>query len=310
VLPVAEYWIEYAEIAALLLIAVVFRLRKGGHAPLHPFFLQQRWTITEAVACLILSHLAFKLGAFLFDIAPPGWLKFALQLLVHLMPLLVIWAFFGFYLQQSFSAVGMSLNRPSFLIIAGAKWSLWVWVVLLFTLSLMPEVLTPNLINSARITGIESILKRYGAWMGGFYWFFFQFWIVGLAVLTEEVSYRGLLYGALRRQVSYFPATLISSACFMIGHLGFNPILFGFGCLTAYLVEKYHSLIPAIVMHLVWDFAMSLHEWFVGGIHVDPTSYFQISTIVAAVALGTTYVVSYRLKRGIENPQTLGTDSS
>ena len=64
----------------------------------------------------------------------------------------------------------------------------------------------------------------------------------------------------------------------------------------AYLVEKHRSLIPAIVFHFFWDFTMlGMNTYFIGGLHVDPFSYFQAATVGGALVL--TYLVVYLKKK-------------
>lgn len=72
------------------------------------------------------------------------------------------------------------------------------------------------------------------------------------APLLEEIFFRGLLYGALRRRFGIAAGIIASAAVFSLLHpqlpLGFLPI-FVLGAVFAAVTEWRQSLVPAIVMH-------------------------------------------------------------
>lgn len=80
------------------------------------------------------------------------------------------------------------------------------------------------------------------------------------APILEEIFFRGLLYGALRRRFGIAAGVLLSAVVFSLLHpqlpLGFLPI-FVLGAVFALLYEWRQSLIPGMVMHalnngLIW----------------------------------------------------------
>lgn len=297
--------LKFSGIAMLLLVWGVFCVWKPRDPSPHPLFSRQRWTIGEAVIGLILVDVAMLFGGAIFDVTPDvWWIRVSVQLFIFAMPFLVLLGFYSYYLRQPLSVVGWDTQRDGSLSINGLIWSLWVCGAVWLILSLAPDQLAGEFISRFSRFNIDSVIKIYGALGGAFYYFGYTLWLVGFAVLTEELAYRGLFYGALRRRVTFIPAMIISSLCFTISHFELNPLLFGFGCLWAYLVEKHHSLIPAIVFHFVWDFTMRLHEFFIGGLHIDPASYFRYATVAAVSALVLAYVVAYLVKR-----RKLGSDS-
>lgn len=76
-----------------------------------------------------------------------------------------------------------------------------------------------------------------------------------LAPVSEELFFRGMLFGGLRGRMSFLPAALISAAVFGSLHLPTGPstvpplILFGF--LLAWVYERSGSLWPAIILHVI-----------------------------------------------------------
>ena len=85
--------------------------------------------------------------------------------------------------------------------------------------------------------------------------------LVLLPPLTEEVLFRGFVYGGLRRAVRFWPAVLITSVLFAVGHLEFGsgaPLLwvaaidtFALSVVMCYIREKTGSIWPTIAMHVL-----------------------------------------------------------
>ena len=82
--------------------------------------------------------------------------------------------------------------------------------------------------------------------------------LVGLIVpIGEEIFFRGLTYGALRRMLNRHAAVLISAAFFAAAHLEpveFLPILI-LGVILAYLYDYTGSLVPGMIAHSVNNLA-------------------------------------------------------
>jgi membrane protease YdiL (CAAX protease family) len=85
--------------------------------------------------------------------------------------------------------------------------------------------------------------------------------LVVLPPVTEEVLFRGFLYGGLRRAVRFWPAVLITSVLFAVGHLEFGsgaPLLwiaaidtFALSVVMCYIREKTGSIWSTIIMHVL-----------------------------------------------------------
>jgi hypothetical protein len=73
------------------------------------------------------------------------------------------------------------------------------------------------------------------------------------APIAEEFFFRGLLFRYLRARGSLKRAVLVSSALFAVFHFTpvLMPALFVFGIVQAWLVQRFDSLYPAILLHAI-----------------------------------------------------------
>jgi membrane protease YdiL (CAAX protease family) len=76
-----------------------------------------------------------------------------------------------------------------------------------------------------------------------------------MAPISEEVCFRGMLFGGLRRRMPALPAALISGAIFGGLHattgVSAVPPLIVFGVLLALLYERTGSIVPGIILHML-----------------------------------------------------------
>jgi membrane protease YdiL (CAAX protease family)/uncharacterized RDD family membrane protein YckC len=79
--------------------------------------------------------------------------------------------------------------------------------------------------------------------------------IIGAAPLSEEIFFRGFMYGGLRRRLPWWAAALIAGLVFGLLHytgpdsVGVVPQLAALGFILAWLYERTGSLWPPILMH-------------------------------------------------------------
>jgi membrane protease YdiL (CAAX protease family) len=79
--------------------------------------------------------------------------------------------------------------------------------------------------------------------------------IVVLAPISEEICFRGMLYGGLRTKLPIVPAALIGGLVFgglhaLTGVTAVPPLI-AFGFLLCLLYEKTGSVVPGIVLHML-----------------------------------------------------------
>ena len=79
--------------------------------------------------------------------------------------------------------------------------------------------------------------------------------IILAAPLSEEIFFRGFLFGGLRGRMPFWPAAIVSGLVFGLVHLPGGPLqvppLVVFGILLAWLYERSGSLGPPILMHAI-----------------------------------------------------------
>jgi membrane protease YdiL (CAAX protease family) len=79
--------------------------------------------------------------------------------------------------------------------------------------------------------------------------------VVVAAPLSEEVCFRGFLFGGLRERMPLLAAALISAAIFGALHaftgISAVPPLIAFGFVLALLYEKTGSIVPCILLHML-----------------------------------------------------------
>jgi uncharacterized protein len=78
--------------------------------------------------------------------------------------------------------------------------------------------------------------------------------VIAFAPISEEVFFRGFVFGGLRGRVGFWPAAIASGVFFGLIHLlggswEVIPPLAAFGVLLAWLYEKTGSIWPSVLMH-------------------------------------------------------------
>ena len=73
-----------------------------------------------------------------------------------------------------------------------------------------------------------------------------------LAPVFEELAFRGLLFGVLRRRFQWMPAAAISAGIFALAHgyglIGFTSVFWS-GLIWAWIYERTGSLLPGMIAH-------------------------------------------------------------
>ncbi|HEX2096615.1 MAG TPA: type II CAAX endopeptidase family protein [Solirubrobacterales bacterium] len=93
----------------------------------------------------------------------------------------------------------------------------------------------------------EDIAEAFGSWP-------FQILLIAVAApISEEVFFRGMLFGGLRRRMPSLLAAAISAVVFGGLHaftgISAVPPLIAFGLILALLYEKTGSIVPGILLH-------------------------------------------------------------
>ena len=110
--------------------------------------------------------------------------------------------------------------------------------------------------NLILMSPLLSLSQEYQDASDAFYGSTIGLELLGSALITpllEELLHRGVVYGRLRKQLSTFPAILLSACIFAILH--FNAVQFTYafllGLVLAVFVEKAGHIYPAVFAHIV-----------------------------------------------------------
>ncbi|MBJ8053321.1 CPBP family intramembrane metalloprotease [Bacillus cereus] len=86
-------------------------------------------------------------------------------------------------------------------------------------------------------------------------------YVLSVAIITpikEEILYRGILYRFFEKKYSFLVGIIISSFIFGILHGGFPITAMIMGIVFAMLYKKAQSIVPSIILHIVWNLLVSI----------------------------------------------------
>lgn len=86
-------------------------------------------------------------------------------------------------------------------------------------------------------------------------------YVLSVAIITpvkEEILFRGILYRFLERKYNFLVGIIISSFIFGILHGGLLITATIMGIVLAMLYKKTQSIIPSIILHIVWNLLVSI----------------------------------------------------
>ncbi|EJV58163.1 hypothetical protein IEO_04609 [Bacillus wiedmannii] len=86
-------------------------------------------------------------------------------------------------------------------------------------------------------------------------------YVLSVAIITpikEEILFRGILYRFLEKKYNFLVGNIISSFIFGILHGGLLITATIMGMVFAMLYKKTQSIIPSIILHIVWNLLVSI----------------------------------------------------
>lgn len=86
-------------------------------------------------------------------------------------------------------------------------------------------------------------------------------YVLSVAIITpvkEEILFRGILYRFLEKRYNFLVSIMISSFVFGILHGGLLITATIMGMVFAMLYKKTQSIIPSIILHIVWNLLVSI----------------------------------------------------
>ena len=127
----------------------------------------------------------------------------------------------------------------------------WPFIVLVLILVAASIAVAAGLAPPAddQATAGEAPLRLFGG-----FWPAFLFMVV-FAPVMEELLFRGMLFGALKRRYPLWAAVVVSTLAFAVAHI--NPAQIATGLVVGpYLALMYHrlgSVYPGMALHALWN---------------------------------------------------------
>lgn len=189
----------------------------------------RQWASAPAARALLPDHVLAVLGAGLMFLCTCGFL------------FLLVTVGGGHPLR----ALGLVERRPVHRAVIGVV-ALLTALPLIVLATLFMRALWMQLGKEPGLQGVLESARTMGS--GAFLIVVFAGVVV--APLTEEILFRGFLYGTLRRYAGAFGSIVVSALAFALLHepITFLPI-FVIGCLLAYLYERTGSIVAPIAAH-------------------------------------------------------------
>lgn len=226
---------------------------------------------------------------------------------------ILVWilSYYRLVIRQPYITLGLTFDRSCINLIFGLRWILTYFLIGYGLLYIFLLVKTPEVSEEwlSRLLHEEnpvkdfvfSVMGNFEVTWGGRSLFIPVIYFVVFGPLFEEILFRGLLYGPVRKKVGPLMAILIISALFTIAHHSYKAPYFVMGLLFTYLYERTQSLAPSIFSHMVLDLNMMI-EYFRRNTPVSATDLkTEISWIfiLFAVALLTVEVTYHQMiKKG------------
>jgi membrane protease YdiL (CAAX protease family) len=253
----ARSWVWLLGLAGIAFIPSTLRLlARGLHA--RPGGYSAAWPLTLGMVVFLVSTLA--------------WIGFSLTLDIGISTLPGLHPLAGIFLDSAarllpaLIALGLLFRRPSHAMrVLGLGSSLALKPILgMFSLLMMIDLLLRAAIGGGDPTEPGGGLNAGEAGLWGL-----AFAVVSaclLAPLAEEILYRGVLFRSLWVRLGVLPAAILSSAVFAVLHFydGYglaSVAVFGFSCALLYAATG--SLTSCIALHLLYNSAIILPEWWI-----------------------------------------------
>ena len=105
--------------------------------------------------------------------------------------------------------------------------------------------------------------------------------------IIEEIIFRGLIHGRMRRVLPAPAAVVMSSVCFGLCHGEFYRVVYAtlLGVVLAVFCEKYDSILPGIVIHMAFNSMSFVYEFLPNSDLVYLSIYFIAMGVALAAAV-------------------------
>ena len=140
-------------------------------------------------------------------------------------------------------------NMKEVLSIRKIKWSTFFGVIA-FTMAASPLITLVNLVSQLFV---DNTVAENSAQFLSLHPLLLVFFVGILAPVCEEVSFRGAIFGGMKKEGNVFKAVMASGLLFGLLHMNINQASYAFviGILLGFLVEATGSIFSSILFHVL-----------------------------------------------------------
>lgn len=250
-----NWWTLSFYLLVLLAVGALFSTKKDVYPDEGTLFHRQSWsiwiglfaaTLLKTVSAIVLrSPWSFRNQPIIVPI----------YLIAEISVFISILFFYRFITRQPLSSLGFSSDRLGIRLLYAMRWILGAFLLIygIFHLLLLYqsfEVSQAWLLRLYRNRDLVTALMHFFEKVWGLPSLIVPIlFMVVLRPFFEEVVFRGLLYGPIRRKTDPIMATLITSLVFMLADGSYTSPHLLSGVLSAYLYERTEMLLPGVILH-------------------------------------------------------------
>lgn len=248
-------WKTALFLAVLWGVGAVVSIRKESDPASETFFALQSWGVWTGVLAATFLELitVFVLWSPWSFRDQPVIVIFYMFAEVTLFTAILL--FYRLVINQPYAILGLSTERLGIRLLFGLRWAAGCFLAgyAVFYLFLEYQDLKSShewLLRLSRQTGMVSVVLNFfeKIWGSGSLWLPVLFLVI-LKPLVEEVIFRGLLYGPIRKKTDPVIAALTTSFLFMLSDGSYKGHHLLSGVLFSYFYERTGSLLPGILFH-------------------------------------------------------------
>lgn len=207
------------------------------------------WRAVEAIPVAVVALMATAVAALLLSAAlSEGWalILIGLAFEVSLGGMTLLWV--GLRYRGAVPALGLPSSRPSRDVLAGLLYGVGLFFLTVLVVApvvyTLIRVFTGDPVTPPQQEVLPENPDSVQVALGGLV-------VVLGAPVGEELFFRGLLFGALRRRHRFAVAATVSAAVFAVFHVLplLMPLLFVVGLGLAYVYERRGSLLASMAAH-------------------------------------------------------------
>jgi membrane protease YdiL (CAAX protease family) len=249
------WWTLSFYLLVLLVAGAVFSAKKNAYPDRGTLFDQQTWSIWIGIfaATLLKSVSAIVLWSpWSFRDQP---IIVPIYLLAEVSVFIAVLLFYRLITNQPLTSLGFSSDRFGIRLLFAMRWIIGVFLALygIFYLLLLfqsIEVSQAWLMRLYRNRDLVTALLHFFEKMWGLPSVIVPIlFMVVLRPFAEEIVFRGLLYGPIRRKSDPIMAALITSLLFTLADGSISSPHLLSGVLSAYLYERTEMLYPGMILH-------------------------------------------------------------